>query len=111
MRYLITSCAVLIVFGVLSISSHVEDSAKVIEKEDAIQLALAELGVEILGIRFDKPDNQCNVIIRSGKQAYDIEVNAITGKIVTAEEESLEEIQAELSGDLSHQGVSGDVDK
>ena len=47
--------------------------------------------------------------MRSGEQAYEVEVDAETGAIVASEEEDLEEILAELSGDLSHEGVDGDT--
>lgn len=49
--------------------------------------------------------------MRQGDKAFEIEVDAKSGKIIAAEEETLAEIQAELSGDLSHEGVEGDVDK
>lgn len=81
-----------------------------ISERDAIDAALREVGVEVLGIRFDAPDTQWDVFVRSGERAYEVEVDAGNGTIVAIEEEDLEEIQAELSGDLSHEGVDGDVD-
>lgn len=81
-----------------------------ISEQEAITAALAEVGVEVLGIRFDQPDTQWDMFIRLNDTAYEIEVDAATGAIVAAEQESLAEIQAELSGDLSHEGVEGDVD-
>lgn len=111
MKNVIIGYAFLVTVGIFSINSFADDADKIIKKEEAIQVALAELEVEILGIRFDEPDNQWDVFIRSGEQAYEIEVDAVNGKVVAAEKESLEEIQTELSGDLSHEGVSGDVDK
>ncbi|MEM8494269.1 MAG: hypothetical protein AAF663_02635 [Planctomycetota bacterium] len=47
----------------------------------------------------------------SGDRAFEVEVDAVSGDIVAVEEEALEEIRAELSGDLSHEGVDGDVDE
>ena len=85
--------------------------AKIISKEAAITAALAAVDVEVLGIRHDEPDTQWDVFVKKGEKAYEVEVNALTGEIVAAEEESLAEIQAELSGDLSHEGTLGDVDK
>jgi len=111
MKNLILSGAIAIAFGALSVTSYAAEDTKFISEKDAIQAALTEVGVEILGIRFDAPDTQWDVFIRSGDQAYEVEVDAVSGKIVAAEKESLEEIQAELSGDLSHEGVDGDVDK
>ena len=93
------------------IPSYATEDTKFISEKDAIQAALTEVGVEILGIRFDEPDTQWDVFIRSGDQAYEVEVDAVSGKIVAAEKESLEEVQAELSGDLSHEGIEGDVDE
>lgn len=81
-----------------------------ISEQDAIEAAVAEVGGELLGIRFDEPDKQWDVFVKSGDQAYEVEVDAVSGKIVAAEKESLAEIQAELSGDLSHEGVEGDLD-
>jgi len=102
---------VFIGFGALSVTSFAADTSKYITKKDAIQAALAKLDVEVLGIRFDKPDIQWDVFIRSGKDAYEIEVDALNGKIIALEKETLKEIQAELLGDLSHEGVDGDIDK
>lgn len=95
----------------LGYSTSANASADIISKEDAINAALGTIDVEVLGIRHDKPDNQWDVFIRQGEKAYEVEVNASTGEIVAAEEETLAEIKAELSGDLSHEGTVGDVDK
>ncbi|EOD80083.1 hypothetical protein D515_00907 [Grimontia indica] len=110
MKKLILGSALLASVGAFSVSSYAAD-AKLITEEAAIKAALAEVGVEVLGIRFDEPDTQWDVFVRSGEQAYEVEVDAVSGKIVAAEKESLAEIQAELSGDLSHEGVAGDTDK
>ncbi|MBB6430100.1 PepSY domain-containing protein [Algisphaera agarilytica] len=96
--------------GVLSVTGCSQKDATLISKEAAIDAATAEVGGELLGIRFDEPDTQWDIFIKSGDQAYEVEVDAVSGKIIATEEESLEEIQAELSGDLSHEGVDGDVD-
>ncbi|MEM9252980.1 MAG: PepSY domain-containing protein [Planctomycetota bacterium] len=85
-------------------------TAKFISEQEAIDAALAEVGGEVLGVRFDEPDTQWDVFVQSGDRAFEVEVDAVSGQIIAAEEESLEEIQAELSGDLSHEGVVGDVD-
>lgn len=82
-----------------------------ISQEQAIESALAAVEVEVLGIRLDEPDTQWDVFIRSGDQAYEVEIDAISGDVVAAEQESLEEIQAELSGNLSHEGTAGDIDQ
>ena len=111
MKNLILSGAVLIALGTLGTTSYAGKDSKYISEKDAIEAALTEVGVEILGIRFDKPDTQWDVFIKSGDQAYEVEVDAVSGRIVAAEKESLDEIKAELSGDLSHEGVEGDVDK
>lgn len=109
--YKLTKCgAVFILICSFSVTSNAGDNPRIINEKDAIQAALKKLGVEVLGIRFDEPDTQWDVFIRSGEQAYEIEVDAVSGEIIAAERESLEEIQAELSGDLSHEGTSGDVD-
>lgn len=105
------SCIALTTFGVLSLPSYAAADAEIISQEDAIKAALGALDVEVLGIRHDEPDTQWDVFIKRGDKAYEVEVDALTGKIVAAEEESLAEVQAELSGDLSHEGVIGDVDK
>ena len=104
-------CSALTAFGVLSLPSYAASDAKIISQEEAIKSALGALDVEVLGIRHDEPDTQWDVFIKKGDKAYEVEVDALTGKVVAAEEESLAEIQAELSGDLSHEGVVGDVDK
>lgn len=82
-----------------------------ISEHDAIEAALAGIDVEVLGIRFDEPDTQWDVFLRSGEEAFEVEVDAVTGAVVAAEAESLAEIQAELAGDLSHEGVAGDTDE
>jgi len=82
-----------------------------ISEEDAIKKALAHMEIEVLGIRFDKPDKQWDVFIRSKSKAYEVEVDALNGMIIKVEEESLDEIEAELSGDLSHECVECYVDK
>ena len=102
---------VLIGFTALSVSSFAADTSKYISKKDAIQAALAKLDVEVLGIRFDKPDTQWDVFVKTGKDAYEIEIDALSGKVIAAQKESLKEIRAELSGNLSHEGVEGDIDK
>lgn len=102
-------CSALTAFGVLSLPSYAASDVKIISQEEAIKSALGALDVEVLGIRHDEPDTQWDVFVKKGDKAY--EVDALTGKVVAAEEESLTEIQAELSGDLSHEGVIGDVDK
>lgn len=110
MKYSTLTYAFVTTLATLSTLSHAEDKKNLISEREAISAALAELSVEVLGIRFDEPDSQWDVFIRSGKKAFEIEVDAASGDIVAAEEESLQEIQAELSGDLSHEGTSGDVD-
>ncbi len=104
-------CAAITALGIASTPSYADSDANIISKTEAIEAALESVGVEVLGIRHDEPDNQWDVFVRHGDKAYEVEVDAITGKIVASEEESLAEIQAELSGDLSHEGVLGDVDK
>lgn len=106
-------CSALTALGVLSLPSYAASDAKIISQEEAIKSALGALDVEVLGIRHDEPDTQWDVFVKKGDKAYEVEVevDALTGKIVAAEEESLAEVQAELSGDLSHEGVIGDVDK
>lgn len=111
MRKSILSVAVLVFGGALSVTSYATEEAKLISEEDATQAAIAEVGGELLGIRCDEPDTQWDVFIKSGEKAYEVEVDAVSGAIVAAEEESFEEVQAELSGDLSHEGVEGDVDQ
>ncbi|WP_260260449.1 PepSY domain-containing protein [Vibrio intestinalis] len=110
MNKIVLSSAV-VVLGALSAASFAAEDAKIISKEAAITAALAAVDVEVLGIRHDEPDTQWDVFVKKGEKAYEVEVNALTGEIVAAEEESLAEIQAELSGDLSHEGTLGDVDK
>ncbi|WP_026973285.1 PepSY domain-containing protein [Aliagarivorans marinus] len=95
--------------GVFNSTAYAADHALITEQQ-AVEAALAELGVEVLGVRFDEPDTQWDVFIKLGDNAYEVEVDAASGKIVAAEQESLAEVQAELSGDLSHEGVAGDVD-
>lgn len=111
MQRFILMGAVLAAFSAFSFSGYAAEDTKLISEQDAIQAALAAVDVEVLGIRFDEPDTQWDVFVRVGEKAYEVEVDAVSKKIVAAEEESLEEIQAELSGDLSHEGVTGDVDK
>ncbi|MEM9419127.1 MAG: PepSY domain-containing protein [Planctomycetota bacterium] len=96
--------------GVLPATGCAQNDATLISKETAVEAAIAEVGGELIGIRFDEPDTQWDVFVKSGDKAYEVEVDAVSGKIIEAEQESLEEIQAELSGDLSHEGVEGDVD-
>ncbi|ASI93478.1 PepSY domain-containing protein [Vibrio rotiferianus] len=104
-------CSALTAFGLLSLPSHAANDAKVISQEEAIKAALGALDIEVLGIRHDEPDSQWDVFVKKDDKAYEIEVDARSGKIIAAEEESLAEIKAELSGDLSHEGVVDDVDK
>lgn len=111
MKKLILNGVIAIAFGALSITNYAAESTKFISDKDAIQAALLEVDVEVLGIRFDAPDTQWDVFIRSGDQAFEVEVDAVSGEIVAVEKETLEEIRAELSGDLSHEGIDGDVDK
>jgi hypothetical protein len=103
--------SVFIVLSVSSFSVYAADHAKFISKQEAIDVALEAVGGEVIGIRMDEPDNQWDVFVKSGADAFEVEVDAINGSVVASEKESLEEIEAELSGDLSHEGVSGDVDK
>lgn len=111
MNKFILTGVVLAVFGVFNSSGYAAEDDKLISEQDAIKAALSEVGVEVLGIRFDKPDTQWDVFVKVGDKAYEVEVDAVTKKIVATEEESLKEIRAELSGDLSHEGVEGDTDK
>ena len=111
MKKITLGAAVLAALSACSVSSGTAENAQLISEQDAIQAALAEVGVEVLGIRFDAPDTQWDVFVKLGDKAYEIEVDAASSEIVTAEEESLAEVEAELSGDLSHEGVEGDVDK
>ncbi|MEM1210200.1 MAG: PepSY domain-containing protein [Planctomycetota bacterium] len=110
MMRLVWSGTVIAVVAVFSIAGCTQKTATLISEQDAIEAALTEVGGEVLGIRFDEPDTQWDVFIKRGDQAFEVEVDAASGQIVAAEEESLEEIQAELSGDLSHEGVDSDVD-
>ncbi|MEM1026996.1 MAG: PepSY domain-containing protein [Planctomycetota bacterium] len=101
----------LAVLGVLSLAGcATQKSAVVINEQDAVDAAIAEVGGELVGVRFDEPDTQWDVFVASGDRAFEVEVDAVSGNIVAVEEESLDEIRAELSGDLSHEGVEGDVD-
>ncbi|MGB1012007.1 MAG: PepSY domain-containing protein [Thiolinea sp.] len=111
MNKFILTGVVLAVFGVFNSSGYAAEDDKLISEQDAIKAALAAVNVDVLGIRFDKPDTQWDVFVKVGEKAYEVEVDAVSKKIVAAEEESLKEIQAELSGDLSHEGVAGDTDK
>ncbi|PSU58779.1 peptidase [Photobacterium aphoticum] len=103
--------ALCMALGMASVSISAAEKANIISEQEAIKAALGAVNVEVLGIRFDKPDTQWDVFVKLGDQAYEVEVDAVTGKIVAAEKESLKEVLAELSGDLSHEGVEGDVDK
>mgnify|MGYP001800965239 CR=1 FL=1 len=111
MKKIILGGAVLATLGACSVPSDPAEEANLISEQDATQAALAEVGVEVLGIRFDEPDTQWDVFVKLGDKAYEVEVDAVSSEIIAAEEESLAEVQAELSGDLSHEGVEGDVDK
>ncbi len=111
MRPFIVRSAIWLILNVLSVSSYAEKDAQWISEEKAIQVAITEIGGDIIGIRFDKPDAQWDVFVQSGKHAYEVEVDAKNGAIISTEQESLEEIHAELSGDLSHEGVGSDIDK
>ncbi|MEM8873842.1 MAG: PepSY domain-containing protein [Planctomycetota bacterium] len=86
------------------------NNTTLISEEDAIKAALQRVGVDVLGVRFDEPDTQWDVFVQSGDQAYEVEVDARNGEVVAVEEEDIEEIRAELSGSLLHEGVDGDVD-
>ncbi|PSW19868.1 peptidase [Photobacterium sanctipauli] len=108
-KFLLTSAV--IAFITFCIPTYAASDAKIISKDEAIKSALAAVDVEVLGIRHDEPDAQWDVFVKKGDKAYEVEINALTGEIVAAEEETLAEIQAELSGDLSHEGALGDVDK
>ena len=101
----------LIALGLIALPTYAATDTKIISEQDAIKAALNSINVEVLGIRHDEPDTQWDVFIRHNDKAYEVEVNALTGEIVAAEEETLAEIQAELSGNLSHEGTLGDVDK
>lgn len=104
-------CSALTAFCVMSPQSYPASNAEIINQEEAIKAALGALDVEVLGIRHDEIDSQWDVFIKKSSKVYEIEVDAPTGKIVATEEESLAEIEAELSGDLSHEGIIGDVDR
>ncbi len=110
MKKLKTVGGLLTVIGVMSVVSQAADETRLIDEQKAIQAALAGVDVEVLGIRFDEPDTQWDVFVKVGTKAYEVEINASNGAIVAVEEESLAEVQAELSGNLSHEGVAGDVD-
>lgn len=110
MKRLVWSGAAFAAVASLSITGCAPKAATFISEQEAIEAALTEAGGEVLGVRFDEPDTQWDVFIKAGDQAFEVEVDAISGEIVATEEESLEEIQAELSGDLSHEGIDGDVD-
>ena len=98
------------IFLAINATGCAQKITAIITEKEAVAAALSEIEGEILGVRFDEPDTQWDVFVRSGDNAFEIEVDAVSGEIVAAEKESLEEIQAELSGDLSHEGVKGDVD-
>ncbi|HHX8330483.1 TPA: PepSY domain-containing protein [Vibrio alginolyticus] len=99
-------CSALTAFCVISPPSYPASNAEIINQEEAIKAALGALD-----IRHDETDSQWDVFIKKGSKDYEVEVDAPTGKIVATEEESLAEIEAELSGDLSHEGIIGDVDR
>lgn len=84
--------------------------ARYISQDDAQEAALREVEGDIIGIRFDEPDAQWDVFVSANPKAYEIEIDATNGKTVAIEEEDLAQIKAELSGDLSHEGVKGDKD-
>ncbi|MEM1012208.1 MAG: PepSY domain-containing protein [Planctomycetota bacterium] len=102
--------SVLAAVSVVVLSGCASTDGGLISEADAVEAAIAEVGGELLGVRFDEPDSQWDVFVASGDRAFEVEVDAASGAIVAVEEEALEEIQAELSGDLSHEGVDGDVD-
>ncbi|MBE8574513.1 PepSY domain-containing protein [Vibrio sp. OPT18] len=104
-------CGALVAVSTFSVSTYAAQGTEIISKEQAIKAALLSLDIEVLGIRHDEPDTQWDVFVMRDGKAYEIEVDAVTAKIVAVEEESLAEVQAELSGELSHEGVTGDVDK
>ncbi|MEZ8381510.1 PepSY domain-containing protein [Vibrio splendidus] len=104
-------CGALAAVSAFSVSTYAAQGTEIISKEQAINAALLSLDVEVLGIRHDEPDTQWGVFVTRDGKAYEIEVDALTAQIVAVEEESLAEVQAELSGELSHEGVTGDVDK
>lgn len=93
-------------------SKTVESADGLIGEQAATDAALAEVGAggSVIGIRFDAPDTQWDVFVADGERAFEVEVDAVSGAIVAVEEESRAEIEAELAGDLSHEGVAGDVD-
>ncbi|WP_162048509.1 PepSY domain-containing protein [Vibrio taketomensis] len=99
------------ILSLFTLLSYAATNEEMISKERAIEAALGAIGVEVLGVRHDKPDNQWDVFVKHGEKAFEVEIDATTGNVVATEEESLAEIKAELSGDLSHEGVIGDVDK
>lgn len=96
--------------SMLCVCGCMSNKGTMISKEAAVEAALLEVGVDVLGVRFDEPDTQWDVFVRAGDRAYEIEVDAESGEIVAIEEEDIAEIEAELSGDLSHEGVDGDTD-
>lgn len=90
---------------------HAADQKQLISDQYAIKQALAALELEVIGIRFDEPDRQWDVFIKSKDQAYEIEVDAYSGDVIAIEKESLEQIRAELAGQLLHEGIEGDKDR
>ncbi|MEM9916393.1 MAG: PepSY domain-containing protein [Planctomycetota bacterium] len=100
-----------VVFFALGLTGCTQKDVTFISEQDAVETAVAEVGGDVIGIRFDEPDSQWDVFVKSGDEAYEVEVDAISGQVVAAEKESLEEVEAELAGDLSHEGVEGDVDE
>lgn len=109
-RYLKPICIGTLFLSVV-LASHAAEQKQLIGDQYAIKQALAALEFEVIGIRFDEPDLQWDVFIKSKGQAYEIEVDAYSGKVLAIEEESLEEIRAELAGQLLHEGIDGDIDK
>ena len=69
----------------LGVSSFALANPTLISEEQAIESALEGIGVEVLGIRFDEPDTQWDVFVKSGEQAYEIEIDALTGQLVAKE--------------------------
>jgi len=110
MQNKILGSIVFVASSVLGTLTYAVEESAYISEEQAIENALGALDVEVLGIRFYEPDTQWDVFIRTKDHAYEIEVNAKSGEIVAVEKESLDEIQSELSGNLSHEGVDGDTD-
>ena len=51
--------------GLTALASYAATDAKLISEQDAIKAALAKIGVEVLGIRFDEPDTH-RCLVRQG---------------------------------------------